>query len=205
MKTATRETATERRRGEILKAALDCFTERGVQATTIEEIRARSGASTGSIYHHFTNKEQLAGELYLHGLDDYQRGLMARLTRARTPESGIKAIVSFHLEWIGANPDLARFLFHTRQSEFVTSVEARIRAMNQEFFRALFDWLKPHITAGQIIKLPADLYAAILIGPCQEFARHWLAGRVKTDLSTARRVLAEAAWRALCVPAEKRR
>ncbi|HTO27428.1 MAG TPA: TetR family transcriptional regulator, partial [Devosia sp.] len=41
------------RRRQILDAALSAFLERGYAATSIADIRARSGASTGSIYHFF--------------------------------------------------------------------------------------------------------------------------------------------------------
>ena len=40
--------ARSSRKQEILQAALACFTEFGVEATTIEMIRDRSGASIGS-------------------------------------------------------------------------------------------------------------------------------------------------------------
>ena len=55
------------RRQAILDAALACFTNKGFTETTMEDIRIRSGASTGSIYHHFSNKEMLARALYLEG------------------------------------------------------------------------------------------------------------------------------------------
>lgn len=44
------------RRREILDAALACFVENGLVATTIEEIRLAAGASIGSLYHHFASK-----------------------------------------------------------------------------------------------------------------------------------------------------
>jgi AcrR family transcriptional regulator len=56
------------RQEAILSAALECFTSRGFAATTVEEIRRRSGASIGSIYHHFGGKEGLAAELCVEGL-----------------------------------------------------------------------------------------------------------------------------------------
>src|SRR6266566_5134063 len=62
------------RRSRILEAALACFNERGFTATTIEEICQRSGASVGSVYHHFGGKEGLAAALYVEGLRGYQRG-----------------------------------------------------------------------------------------------------------------------------------
>ncbi len=58
---------TELRRKAILDAALSCFASKGFTETTMEDIRKISGASTGSIYHHFSNKEMLARALYLEG------------------------------------------------------------------------------------------------------------------------------------------
>ena len=46
----------ERRRTEILDAALRCFDHQGITATTIEDIRAESGASIGSIYHQLARR-----------------------------------------------------------------------------------------------------------------------------------------------------
>ena len=55
--------ARSSRKQEILQAALACFTEFGVEATTIEMIRDRSGASIGSLYHHFGNRERIIAAL----------------------------------------------------------------------------------------------------------------------------------------------
>jgi AcrR family transcriptional regulator len=44
------------RKQEILDAALRGFAEKGLAGTTVEEVRRRSGASVGSIYHHFGDK-----------------------------------------------------------------------------------------------------------------------------------------------------
>ena len=51
------------RRRQILDAALASFLEKGYAATSIADIRARSGASTGSIYHFFSGKGALAEAL----------------------------------------------------------------------------------------------------------------------------------------------
>lgn len=189
------------RRREILDAALACFTELGYQQTTIEHIRARSGASTGSIYHHFAGKEQLAAALYLDGLASYQEGLLVELERHKSAERGVRAIVHHHLDWIAANQPLARFLLSTRHTEGVAATEGEIRARRAEFFRRALAWLAPHIEAGAIRRLPAPLLVALIIGPAQELGRHWL-GRSddperERALREARRVLADAAWNAI--------
>jgi AcrR family transcriptional regulator len=48
--TQTRVRATATRRRAILEAGLACFTARGIAATTMDDIRAASGASIGSIF-----------------------------------------------------------------------------------------------------------------------------------------------------------
>lgn len=197
--TSVRTSATGARRNSIMNAALECFITLGMQATTMEEIRTRAGASIGSIYHHFTNKEQLAGELYYSGLQNYQQGLIDLLKSIDDAETGIKSMVDYHLNWIAEHKDLARYLFYMRHNEFVASAETQIKELNKNFFKSLFNWLNPHIEQGHIRSLPPEIYSAILIGPSQDFARHWLTDRVRTDLKVARTMLADAAWNSLRV------
>jgi AcrR family transcriptional regulator len=101
------------RRETILEAALECFNERGFAAATVEEIRRRSGASIGSIYHHFGGKEGIAAELYVEGLRGYQEGFLRALeagdgsepggggagAERAGAETGIRGLVSHHLSW----------------------------------------------------------------------------------------------------------
>ena len=63
------------RRRAILEAALECFTSYGFAKTTMDDIRVQANASTGSLYHHFRSKEQLAAELYVEGIRYYEQGL----------------------------------------------------------------------------------------------------------------------------------
>ena len=57
--------------------------------------------------------------------------------------------------------------------------------------------MRPFVAAGEVRDLPADLYVALLVGSAQDYARMRLAGRSRTDLETATRVLADAAWRVM--------
>src|SRR3954466_5059855 len=101
------------RRQEILEAALECFNRAGYAATTLEEIRKRSGASTGSIYHFFSSKEDLAATLYLDAIRDYQGRAVAAVSEQRSAEEGIRRLIEVHLRWVDEHRELARFLFST--------------------------------------------------------------------------------------------
>ena len=185
------------RREAILAAALECFTELGFAAATIDDIRRRSGASTGSIYHHFGGKEQLAATLYVDGLRGYQRGVLDALERARDARSAIRALVAHHLRWVEGDPSLARFLANRRETELRLATEGRVRELNRAFMPRVGAWIAREVEAGALRPLPRDLWEPVLLGPSQELGRLWLAGRTEISLRRAERELAETTWRAV--------
>jgi AcrR family transcriptional regulator len=187
------------RKQEILDAALRGFAEKGLAGTTVEEVRTRSGASVGSIYHHFGDKQGIAAALYVAILRDYQEGLLAVLERAGNARDTVEELVRHHLRWVAADRDRARFLLGARPPRAVDE----IRGLNRRAFSATARWLDEQVAAGRIRPIPFDLFYAVLIGPAQEFCRHWLEGRLRTSMRTAERELAAAAWGALSVPTTK--
>ena len=180
------ETATASRPREILDAALACFDENGYDATTIEQIRALSGASVGSIYHHFGGKEQIAAALYVDALRDYQDGFLALLD-AGPAERAIKGVVRHHLRWVETNPARARFLHSPRRGD--------VGELNRVAFARVGAWRREH--SDELQPMSFDAFYAVVIGPVQEASRHWLAGRTHTPLRRLERELADAAWRAI--------
>ena len=184
-------------REAVLDAALTLFTRRGYEATTVEEIRRASGASIGSIYHHFGGKEGIAAALYLRALTDYQAGFLAALHARRGPRAGIEAVVRHDLDWIEAHSAAARLLLADREAQAAAGGSTELRNANRAFFTAVQAWLAPHVAAGAIRSLDPDLFEALVLGPSHEYARHRLAGRATTSAAAARRVLAAAAWSAV--------
>jgi AcrR family transcriptional regulator len=186
-------TTTTDRKQAILDAALRSFTEKGVAAATVEDVRRLSGASVGSIYHHFGDKEGIAAALYVEALRDYQQGYLEIVRRAPDAERGVRALVRHHLRWVAAHPDLARFLLAGPPP----GAAERLEPLNRELFAATAAWVDAEVGAGRMRRLPRDVLYTVLIGPAQEFCRQWLDGRTKTSMGSAERLLAQAAWDAL--------
>jgi AcrR family transcriptional regulator len=181
-------TAAAPARERILDAALELFVERGVFATSIEDVCARSGASVGSLYHHFGGKEGLARTLYAEGLAAYQAAFLDELRRHDGAEQGVRAVVARHVRWCTEHPQLMRYL--------LGGGEAPANA-NREFFAAVMAWWRPHVRYGALRNLPLDLAYAVWLGPVQEYCRLWLAQRTTVPPRRAAPVLADAAWQAL--------
>lgn len=188
---------TNVRRKEIVMAALACFNEFGYSETSIQSICLRAVASTGSIYHHFGSKEQLAREVYLEGIRDYQAGFLKAIEDKEVASEGIFAIIAYHLKWVEENLAWAHYLFQMRHEDFMIRGEIVFNQINEEFFGRIARWFRKHISMGSIHRMPSDLYLPILMGPCQEFAKNYISKRTLTPIDAAVQELASAAWNAL--------
>jgi AcrR family transcriptional regulator len=195
-------TNTQARKGSIIRSALRCFCEIGFSATTMEDIRQCSGASTGSIYHHFKGKDQLAAEVYMEGIREYQAALSRFFGRIRTRGGPSQArrtppAVGRGERRVVAVPVPEAF------SAFLASTEEALSAMNRDLAESASAWFGRHIRAGELRKMPTDIIIALILGPCMEHTRQFLEGLKATRRDRAERELADAIWRALAAHAEE--
>ncbi|KSW27228.1 MULTISPECIES: TetR/AcrR family transcriptional regulator [unclassified Pseudomonas] len=182
------------RKDDILQAALACFSESGVDATTIEMIRDRSGASIGSLYHHFGNRERIIGALYLEGIGQYAALLDAGLREGMSAEATVKLFVTCYIDWVVAHPDWARFILHNRGRVEAGEMGEQLREANRQQGRRIAELLAVHRQTGAFREMPFELFNSVVIGPTHDYVRNWLAGRTRVELADCRDLLAQIAW-----------
>ena len=186
------------RNDAILRAALDVFLECGVPGASIEAIRRRSGASTGSLYHRFAGKEAIAAAVYLDALSAYQKTFLRALAAGGSTEATVRAIVRMHLHWVEEHADEAEFLMSGLDATIRRGAEESLRGLNQPFFAELRAWITPRQERGELLAAPFEVLHALWLGPSQELARQWFArDRGGPPLRSAAGPLAGAAWRTL--------
>lgn len=190
------------RRQDILLAALACATELGLEAVSIEGVRARCGASVGSIYHHFGSREGIVAALYVVLFQRQTAAIESALQKARTPQEGVQALVQGYLDWVVAYPDQARFMFQARALAAQGAHKAELTASTQRRNQTLVDWFAPHQLEGSVLALPCELLPSLVMGPVQSYCRAWLSAEASSaaGLPTPTRFrdeLASAAWQAV--------
>jgi AcrR family transcriptional regulator len=188
---------TRDRKRAIVEAALACFGERGLEATTIGDVRRRATASTGSIYHHFRDKEGLAAEVYRHVLGEYHASLLAALPGFPTARALVRGVVCHLLAWAGANRDAVKFLVEMRWSAAVQPFDAGIRKDTSDMFTAVAAEIDRHVRARALSEMPRHLYVAVIAGPALALISRWVREGMEGDLTADADALADAAWRAL--------
>jgi len=66
---AVSNTQANTRRDELLQLAATMFADRGMRATTVRDIADSAGILSGSLYHHFSSKEEMVDEVLRGFLD----------------------------------------------------------------------------------------------------------------------------------------
>ena len=96
----------DRRRRQILDAAVACFDRRGLHATTTDEIVAEAGLSAGAIYRYFDSKdaiiEAVAAERHAR-----ERSLLADALVGNDPRASLRSFLERYFDWL-ADPDEQR-------------------------------------------------------------------------------------------------
>jgi AcrR family transcriptional regulator len=181
----------------IERAALELFDRNGVEATGIQQVCRRSGATVGSVYHHFGSKDGLVRVLFNKGLGHYRAGLAAAVSSAPDARSWVVSLVTFHLCWAADNPAWARLIHRVRHAPAVRAREEHVRSQTGQFLREMAEPLMAHVASGAIRRLPRELYVPLLLGPAQQLVQQWADGRIAVDLAAVAPQVAQAAWRAV--------
>jgi AcrR family transcriptional regulator len=183
------------RRDQILQAALACFLARGYDATTIADIRKLSGATTGSIYHAFSSK----GDIALALLETAIAGWSATAPNTPNPsaEAAIKASVAGLLDWAEANTRLHAFMDEVRLLADSDADFAPLRQRLDAGQAAAAALYAGYVEQGLVRPLPWPVAHSLMLGPTYNYLRLARAGKSRADFAEARTLLIAAAWKAV--------
>jgi AcrR family transcriptional regulator len=173
-------------RDRLLDAATEMFADEGYDAVGVERLRARAGVSNGSFFHLFAAKEDLAAELLVACVIDYQAAIVRALARCDDASDGVAAVVRTHIRWVVNNRAKARFMLDDARAAWFAKAADRLRAHNTDFAAAIERWRAPLVAQGKLRDVAIEVFIATLIGPANLICRTWIAGRRASAASPAR-------------------
>jgi AcrR family transcriptional regulator len=180
------------RRRQILDAALQVFLKKGYGATRIADIRQRSGASTGSVYHAFRGKEAIAGALFVEAAEGWSHAAVRRASRvAKGAQGPIRASVEGLIDWGLARPDLFRFMDDMR------FLEARLGAADEIGTSPVLtaQTYRDQVRRDEVRDIPWAVARALILGPAYDYLRRGAGAILASE--DDHRLLSEAAWDAV--------
>ena len=147
---STRAEQKEKRRWEILEAALDQFIRRGYAATKIADIADKAGMSAGLMFHYFESKEALYVELINLGVSA-PRQMVEGLAEVE-PLAFFAKCAEQTLQFAASSPFTAKMFVLMGSAYYSEGIpeEARAIAMTANFYRDFVPLIERGQASGTI-------------------------------------------------------
>jgi AcrR family transcriptional regulator len=174
-----------------------CHSQYGL--ATVEMVCSKAEASIGTFYHHFPNGlNEMRGTVYLDARIESQESLLRELASHRSLKRGIESAIGFHFNWIAGHQLHAACLLYSDANWLNHEHRAILTCATDELKQQADDWYRAHVASGQARDLPHFVYWALIFGPADMAARHFLS-RVDTrdvpaELRRAVPTLATGGW-----------
>lgn len=89
-----------RTKRKIFEIAMKLFSEKGYEATSIEEITATVGVAKGTLYYHFSSKEEIFNFLVEEGMKLLKNSIELKTSKCNTTKDKLKAIMLIQIKGI---------------------------------------------------------------------------------------------------------
>ena len=188
-------TATELTRARLIRTALELFTTLGYHDTTTAQIAKKAGIAEGTIYRHFTSKQQLVNELYRAAQRWATRVVQeaARDRDAGAVRAQLAAIAHGLIEGAAQETAVVKLGLLERLDGVLDDESRKVR---REFQVALERVVAEGKAQGTVRVGAVEIWAGVWLATLSHALEKVVAGDWKPDDAGVRLVI-DAAWRAI--------
>jgi len=198
----TEKTRTQKRarrtRKRLKKAALDVFSEKSIDATTVEEITEKADVGKGTLYQHFEDKDEIVITLVDEAVDHLIERMHSYESPPETLEDMLEHLLNAHYEFAVNAREEFMLLFQGKlllklQSETLDELEEPYLRYLKEIESQVAVYLSPRIDRIKIRRL-ACAVAGFVFG----FFSFAMIGMTSDEIDTSIKPLRRVFVRSLC-------
>ena len=147
---------------KIFETSMKLFAEKGYENTSIEEITATVGVAKGTLYYHFSSKEEIFDFLIEEGIKLLQNSVDIKTAKYENYVNKIKAIVLIQIKIVNKYEDIITILL----SQFYGSEKRNQKCKEciYKYISQIEEIVKKGIEAKQIKKGDSKIYASEIYG-----------------------------------------
>ena len=182
----------KRTRKKLKKAALDVFSEKSVDAATVEEITEKADVGKGTLYQHFEDKEEIVVTLIDEAVEHLIERIRSYESSPETLEDMLEHLLNAHYEFsVGAKEEFM-LLFQGKlllrlESDTLDELEEPYLRYLEEIENQLAAYISPRIDPIKIRRL-ACAVAGFVFGFFSFAMIGMTPGEIETSVNPLRRV-----------------
>ena len=150
---------------QILQAAADMFSQRGYQATTLDDIAVAAGISRAAFYYYFPSKDELLRRMYSQVVSS-SRVAIERIAAEDLPAAEkLRRIVRHQVNYLAAHIPLVR-VFFSEGFNLPSDTRRFVAEANRAFDQVIEQVLEEGVRQGELLPLHPKRVTFALIGMC---------------------------------------
>jgi TetR/AcrR family transcriptional repressor of multidrug resistance operon len=175
----------------IRRALRDLVAERGFHGASMGAVAKAAGVAAGTAYVHYESKEELVFAAYLELKAELSAAVLADYDETAKPSEAWRHILTAAYEYLGEEPERARFLTQLEESPYYEEAHARLMATGDPLYEAA----QAEELSDLLVPLPPEVIYALSFG----VAVRLIAAGVQLKPEEVD-LLVDATWRAVTKP-----
>jgi len=147
---------------KIFETSMKLFAEKGYEATSIEEITATVGVAKGTLYYHFSSKEEIFNFLIDEGMKLLRNSIEIKTSQYTSSINKLKAVILIQIKIIVKYENLITLVI----SQMWGKEERNLRCRDYvyEYIKIIEDIVKEGIEKGEIFEGNPEAIASGIFG-----------------------------------------
>lgn len=187
---SSRNTIRER----VLETAIHLFTQQGYFNTSVPDIVRESGVSTGSIYHHFGDKEGIAKALFDMLVERMESVLNDIERQYDTAQARCRAVIELLFRITEEEPEVMTYMLFVKHKEFMPGMAP---ICSSRPFRQMREMVVTGMKTGEVRPMDAMVAAASVFGGALRMISLRLDGVLEQPLEAYLDEIWSSAWRSV--------
>ncbi|MGI5838850.1 MAG: TetR/AcrR family transcriptional regulator [bacterium] len=153
-------TLSDKKRNEIIEAALKVCAEQGFERAKVRDIARAAGIGKGTIYEYFASKEELFAEMLRVSIARLRAGMEEALAAGADFRAKLLAYARFHHRFL--NDQIDTLLLFSQFNFFSETTRRFLLEQQILVFRQLAELVEEGVASGQL-RADVDREAAVLV------------------------------------------
>ena len=143
---------------KIFETSLKLFSEKGYDATSIEEITATVGVAKGTLYYHFNSKEEIFNFLVEEGMKLLKNSIAIKISKCDNVLDKIKAVSLIQLKAVKKYENLLTIVMSQTWGNETRNVFCKEKVI--EYIDVIKDIVQEGVDNGDIVECDSEILAS---------------------------------------------